>query len=232
MRCLADQVDDARSRGRRVDIDKVRRLAHGFVEEADGIVVAAGARGGQCPPRAKAFAALCAAERSRLHDSDPERWEEAASRWEIASEPYPAAYCRWREAEALLDHRTGRNRADECLHDARRVTVSLGSLPLRERIESLAQRARISLCDVGDASATQSSTVAGDLGLTPRELEVLGLLAAGRTDREIAEFLFISKKTASVHVSNFVRKLDVANRFEAGRIGQGHGLHSPSAVSA
>ena len=44
---------------------------------------------------------------SRLHDSDPERWAEAARRWEDAGEPYPAAYCRWREAEALLE-RPGR----------------------------------------------------------------------------------------------------------------------------
>jgi DNA-binding NarL/FixJ family response regulator len=63
-----------------------------------------------------------------------------------------------------------------------------------------------------------------DLGLTPREVEVLGLLAAGRRDAEIAETLFISRKTASVHVSNILRKLEVANRVEAGRIGQAHGL--------
>ena len=66
--------------------------------------------------------------------------------------------------------------------------------------------------------------VAADLGLTPREVEVLGQLAAGRTDGEIAEALFISKKTASVHVSNLLRKLEVANRVEAGRIGQAQGL--------
>jgi DNA-binding NarL/FixJ family response regulator len=66
--------------------------------------------------------------------------------------------------------------------------------------------------------------VGSDLGLTPREVEVLGLLAQGRTDREIAELLFISRKTASVHVSNLLRKLEVASRIEAGRIGQAHGL--------
>ena len=66
--------------------------------------------------------------------------------------------------------------------------------------------------------------MAADLGITPREVEVLGQLAAGRTDREIAELLFISKKTASVHVSNLLRKLDVANRVEAGKIGQAHGM--------
>jgi DNA-binding NarL/FixJ family response regulator len=53
---------------------------------------------------------------------------------------------------------------------------------------------------------------------------VLGQLAAGRRDAEISDALFISKKTASVHVSNILRKLDVANRVEAGKIGQAYGL--------
>ena len=56
------------------------------------------------------------------------------------------------------------------------------------------------------------------------EVEVLAQLAAGRTDREIAELLFISKKTVSVHVSNLLRKLDVANRVEAGKVAHAHGL--------
>jgi DNA-binding CsgD family transcriptional regulator len=53
------------------------------------------------------------------------------------------------------------------------------------------------------------------LGLTPREVDVLGLVARGYTNREIANALFISDKTASVHVSNILRKLDVPNRREA-----------------
>ena len=77
---------------------------------------------------------------------------------------------------------------------------------------------------VTSAASANASTLGNDLGLTPREVEVLGLLAQGRTDREIAERLFISRKTASVHVSNLLRKLDVAGRVEAGRIGQAHGL--------
>ena len=70
----------------------------------------------------------------------------------------------------------------------------------------------------------RAATIAGDLRLTMREVEVLSHLASGRTDREIAESLFISKKTASVHVSNLLRKLEVASRVEAGKIGQLHGL--------
>jgi DNA-binding NarL/FixJ family response regulator len=103
----------------------------------------------------------------------------------------------------------------------------MGAAPLKEKVERLAQRARIQLRQVSDAAPTDGSTLAADLGLTQREVEVLGQLASGRTDREIAEALFISKKTVSVHVSNLLRKLDVTNRVEAGRVGQAHGLSRP-----
>ena len=61
-------------------------------------------------------------------------------------------------------------------------------------------------------------------GLTARELEVLALLAEGRTNREIGEALFISPKTASVHVSNLLMKLGVANRTEAANRARERGL--------
>ncbi|UJW36848.1 response regulator transcription factor [Saccharothrix sp. AJ9571] len=51
--------------------------------------------------------------------------------------------------------------------------------------------------------------------MTPRELEILRLVTAGKANREIADELFISAKTASVHVSNILGKLGVANRVEA-----------------
>jgi DNA-binding NarL/FixJ family response regulator len=53
------------------------------------------------------------------------------------------------------------------------------------------------------------------MGLTPRETEVLALLATGLGNAAIAERLYISPKTASVHVSNILGKLEVANRVEA-----------------
>ena len=52
-------------------------------------------------------------------------------------------------------------------------------------------------------------------GLTDREREVLRLLVEGQTNRQIAAALFISESTASVHVSNIIGKLGVANRVEA-----------------
>ncbi len=223
VRALADQSQDARHHGGRFDFDKARLLARNLEHEAEEIVAATVARGGRCRPRTVAFAAMCAAERARIDRSDPHTWAEAAGRWDAVSEPCPASYCRWREAEALLEARTGRDRAAERLQEAWRVTTDLGLEPLRARIERLAQRARIPLVESGTTEMSEVS-VGRDLGLTPRELEVLGQLAVGRRDAEIAESLFISKKTASVHVSNILRKLDVPNRVEAGRIGQAHGL--------
>jgi DNA-binding NarL/FixJ family response regulator len=61
-------------------------------------------------------------------------------------------------------------------------------------------------------------------GLTPREREVLDALAAGRTNRQIADALFISESTAGVHVSNILGKLGVATRTEAARLAIDQGL--------
>jgi predicted ATPase/DNA-binding CsgD family transcriptional regulator len=223
-RSLADGVEAAKAHGRRRDVDKARLLAVGFEQEA--VALAAGRNGrAACPPRVWALAATCAAERSRLSGSDPDLWAEAKRRWELAREPLPAISAGWRLAEALLEGRADRARAAETLQDAWRASVELGAEALQQQIEQLAQRARIQLRDV-DRSMTPASesTLASDLGLTPREVEVLQQLARGRTDREIAGLLFISRKTASVHVSNVLRKLEVTNRVEAGRIGQAHGL--------
>ncbi len=62
------------------------------------------------------------------------------------------------------------------------------------------------------------------LGLTSREAEVLALVAAGKTNREIGAELFVSEKTASVHVSNILRKLGVSSRVDAAAIAQRVGV--------
>jgi DNA-binding NarL/FixJ family response regulator len=153
-------------------------------------------------------------------EPDPQLWRAAAALWDVAHEAYPAAYCRWREAEFLLGARRDRKRAVESAQAAWRSAVHMGAPLLRARVERLAERARITLAPAEPTTVSAARSVAEDLGLTPREVEVLAQLAKGRTDRQIAEELFISKKTASVHVSNLLRKLDAANRIEAAEIGQ------------
>jgi DNA-binding NarL/FixJ family response regulator len=83
---------------------------------------------------------------------------------------------------------------------------------VRDGVADLARRARIDI----NADDRSLPDAAGKIGLTAREVEVLELVAAGRTNRQIAEALFISTKTASAHVSNVLMKLGVANRAEAG----------------
>ena len=223
VRAVADQFDDARAHGRRIDPDKLRLRAASLANDADKAVAAPVERGGVATPHASAMAALCRAEQSRLHHPDPELWRSAARQWQEAGEPYFGAYATWREADALLQGRAGRSRAGECLQRSWRQCHDMGAGPLRDRVERLAQRAGIALA-AREEQGARTPSPASDLGLTPREVEVLGQLAAGRTDRQVAEALFISKKTVSVHVSNLLRKLDVANRFEAGEIGQRYGL--------
>ncbi|WP_253209253.1 helix-turn-helix domain-containing protein, partial [Streptomyces niphimycinicus] len=70
----------------------------------------------------------------------------------------------------------------------------------------------------GSAAPAAPADPAEELGLTPRERDVLRLVAAGRSNRQIAEELFISPKTASVHVSNILAKLGVSGRGEAAAV--------------
>ncbi|HEX7526160.1 MAG TPA: LuxR C-terminal-related transcriptional regulator, partial [Gaiellaceae bacterium] len=221
VQALAEQSVDAGSGRGRLDPDKLRLQALELSQHAARLLQDRVDRGGDVPRRFEALAAMCEAERSRMHTSDPELWARAAQHWETAGEPHPHAYCLWRQADALLQRRAGRAAATACLQQAGRISREIGARSLADHIELLARRARILLVDAENAPAN-GSTVAEDLGLTPREVEVLAQLASGHTDREIADALFISKKTASVHVSNLLRKLDVANRVEAGRVGQMH----------
>jgi DNA-binding CsgD family transcriptional regulator len=220
LRAIADDLDVSRARQRRIDLDKVQRLASGMLGEVDGLLAARAAREFAQTPIIAAFVALCRAEASRVTEPDPDLWRDAAALWDVTQEVYPAAYCRWREAEALLNARLDRKRATASAQAAWRCAVEMGASLFRERVERLAERARITLVAAEPVAASTTRSVGEDLGLTPREVEVLGQLAKGRTDRQIAEELFISKKTASVHVSNLLRKLDAANRIEAAEIGQ------------
>jgi DNA-binding CsgD family transcriptional regulator/tetratricopeptide (TPR) repeat protein len=139
-------------------------------------------------------------------------WDEAARAWEAAGQPYSLAAALLRAAEAALsggDREGGASR----LRRAAELAHRLGARPLSDDIALLARRARISLGPPDDVDTPAPET--DRLGLTAREFEVLRLVAAGRSNREIASELFISAKTASVHVSNILAKLGVTSRGEA-----------------
>jgi DNA-binding CsgD family transcriptional regulator len=228
VRAVADSLEMAREAGRRREESKYQALVTELVDAVTVLESRPEARGGCCAPRTVAFAAQCRAEQSRISGSDPELWDRAAQCWERLGQPFETSYCRWRQAEAWLVRRSCRARAVDTLQQAWLTSVDLGAKPLRSRIEALAQRARAPLAHE-TARARLTAQVSSDLGLTPREVEVLTYLASGCRDAEIAESLFISKKTASVHVSNLLRKLDAENRHHAGEIGRHAGLVSATA---
>jgi DNA-binding CsgD family transcriptional regulator/tetratricopeptide (TPR) repeat protein len=174
-----------------------------------------------------AVLAQCRAEHSRLHGHpDPAGWAAAAAEWEALGQPYPAACVRWREAEALLASKAPSARAEQALGAAYAVAVRLGAVPLRRELELLAQRGRVRLKAPAEPSpaTAEAPSVAASLGLTQREAEVLALVAAGRTNRQIGQELFIAPKTASVHVSRILAKLGVAGRGEAAAVAHRLGL--------
>ena len=103
---------------------------------------------------------------------------------------------------------------------AHETAVRLGAVPLRDALEALARRGRL---DLGAGGPIEQSLA----GLTPREVEVLRLLVEGRSNRQIAEQLFISGKTASVHVTRILAKLGVHSRRDAAAQARKLGLIEP-----
>jgi predicted ATPase/DNA-binding CsgD family transcriptional regulator len=139
-------------------------------------------------------------------------WEQAAAAWDAVHQPYPLAMALFRAAEAALATGEGRDSAAAPLRRASEVAADLGAQPLAEAAALLGRRARISTA--GDPAAQQITA----RGLTPRELDVLRLVTAGMSNARIASELFISPKTASVHVSNIMSKLGVSSRGEAAAV--------------
>ena len=161
------------------------------------------------------------AELARLrHTSDPQAWTHIADGWQSFGRPYDEAYARWRAAEAHLSGTAGRaNSARELagveLTRARAIAASLGAKTLLSNIDALARRARLSIVVAAPPEAPVEPLAPDRFGLTSREKEVLALLTEGRSNGDIAKALFMSTKTASVHVSSILRKLGVSNRVEA-----------------
>ncbi len=176
-------------------------------------------------PQSATWLASANAELGRLEGaSDPDAWAASVRAWQDLGRPVAVAYAQWRQAEALLSTRGDRKLATALLREVVEAARTMGAEPLEREAASLALRARISLVPEELATAEPDSDDAARLGLTAREREVLVLVAAGRTNRQIGEELFISEKTAGVHVSNILGKLGVSGRGEAAAMAHQLGL--------
>jgi ATP/maltotriose-dependent transcriptional regulator MalT len=231
VRALADHADMARARRDSNQVIEACQHGNALGVELRARVVPDGTDEAIPTPRTKAYGSVAEAELARLAgSSDPGLWAAAAQGWERQAEPYPAAYARWREAEALLMGGAARERVEAVLRAAYATARALGALPLCTEIEGLARRGRLSLGTEAPTPITsEPSSPLARLGLTAREQEVLALVATGRTNRQIAETLFISPKTATLHVSNILSKLGVTNRVEAATIAYRLGVVSREA---
>ena len=200
-----------------------------WLTRAQGLITVArraAAEASAVTPNAGGWLVLAEAEYARAHGlARPESWSQAAESWQQLERPPLVAYCRWRQAEALVAVGASRTEAAAPLREAHAVAARIGAKPLLRELELLAQRARLDLALPQAALPQERGGPEEILGLTAREAQVLDLLARGYTNREIAAALVISVKTASVHVSNILRKLGAPNRLEAAAIA--HRLEPP-----
>ncbi len=212
---------------------RARALGEDYVPELDAVAERLLARGEGRPrfDEACAWAALARAEQGRratllgTAPPDPVAWQDAAAAFDALSLPVPAAYARFRAGEALV---TLGDRAAAAV--PLRAARAAGAALITADVAALARRARIELeAPAAAVPPEPDGSPAARLGLTPRELEVLLLVAEGRTNRSIGETLFMSEKTASVHVSRILAKLGVGGRVEAAAVAHRLGLGAEAA---
>jgi DNA-binding CsgD family transcriptional regulator len=178
---------------------------------------------------ARAYRALALAEHARAAAATAD-WAGAVREARASRDPYLVAYARLRHAQDTYGQ-GDRDGAARALEEAASLAAELGAAPLLDEARALARRARLRLPGPPPASGTAEPAGVDSLGLTERELEVLSLLAAGRSNPQIADELFISPKTASVHVSNIIGKLNVTSRGEAAAVAHRLGVE-PAAERA
>ncbi len=209
---LADQAAAARSR--RDDRGVAEAVARGEELRARVERLAAGGRGrpGELGPEGRAWHARAVAEHARLAGIPAvQEWQRALEAFGYGH-AYEQARCHWRLCTALVT--TGdRDAARTHARAASEAAQRMGAVPLRDAVAAAVSRDRL---------AAPGSTA--DTVLTEREREVLALVAEGLTNREIGGRLFISAKTASVHLSNLMAKLNVSSRTEAVTVAQRRGL--------
>ena len=221
-RIEAERAIAARDAGR-PDTDAVQRSAE-LRSEAEQMPTTT--------PADRGHSALVGGEHARaVRESEVDAWAAAVTSTRAMNEPLPLTYALLHHAEALVaagDTAAAASAASEA--DA--LARQMGAAPLLEEIEALIRRARLRPVAT-ESPAREDDDAAPDevqrLGLTAREAEVLRLVADGLSNSQIAEQLFISRKTASVHVSNILAKLGVSTRVEAAALAHRRGLVQASA---
>ena len=179
--------------------------ASAAADELDAVAATYGSSGLEATARRARGSVLLAA--GRLEEALP-MLRAACSGWTELEAPYECAKVR-----VLLG----------------RAYRQLGDIESSER-ELLAARAAFeelgAELDAREAGGERRATLPN--GLTPREAEVLALVAAGKTNRQIAEALYLSQKTVARHVSNIFTKIDATTRTAAARFAFEHGIASPA----
>jgi DNA-binding CsgD family transcriptional regulator len=145
----------------------------------------------------------------------PDRWRATVAAWRADGQRHPLAQALLGLAAAAAGA-GDRSAAGEAIEEAMAVALALGAVPLADAADTLARR-------IGVRSAGHPAATATEI-LTSREREVLRLVAEGQSNSRIAESLYISPKTASVHVSRIIAKLEVRNRVEAAAVARRLGL--------
>jgi DNA-binding CsgD family transcriptional regulator/tetratricopeptide (TPR) repeat protein len=245
-RLLATAVRLEARAGERARAARDKKALAEATQRANAHLAAVRQLAGTMPPSARLneieqSIAMAEAEASRLGpSSDASKWRRVFEMARVNHPVYDAAYAEFRLAEALLADKEARGEAAALLAEAHATASRLGALPLAGDIAALAARARVPLPESAAAAAPDESVTAARegrggaapsvsdglaaYGLSEREMEVLRLVAAGRTNRQIGEALFISESTAGVHVSHILTKLNVAGRVEAATIAARLGL--------
>ena len=160
---------------------------------------------------------------AELADDDADRWRRAAAAAEDETVPVLVRLQVLSRAGETALAAGSRVEAADLLGEVVRASTRLGARGVLDAARDLVSRARLKVEDAGVVAIDRS----GPDGLTPRELEVLRLVAAGRSNASIAASLVISTKTVSVHVSHILDKLGVASRGEAAATARARGLVGP-----
>ncbi len=208
---LADHATYCRQRRDEAGVDAALRQGEALLHRVERIAAGGRGRPGDLGPEGRAWQARAVAEHARLRGEPAvEEWQQALDAYGYGH-VYEQARCHWRLADAWVaagDRAAARTHADAAAASAEQMRAG----PLRRAVAATVSRARL------------AGSNAVDSVLTGREREVLALVAEGLTNREIGRRLFISEKTASVHLSNLMGKLNVSSRTEAVTVAHRRGL--------